>query len=42
MTQQENEIKQLFIGSKAKEVIKNSEIPVLSIKPSANDRIEIS
>jgi nucleotide-binding universal stress UspA family protein len=42
MTQQENEIKQLFIGSKAKEVIKNSEIPVLSIKPSTVDRIEIS
>lgn len=42
MTQQENEIKQLFIGSKAKEVIKNSDIPVLSIKPSITDRIEIS
>lgn len=42
MTQQENEIKQLFIGSKAKEVIKNSDIPVLSIKPSVEDRIEIS
>lgn len=41
MTQQENEIKELFIGSKAKEVIKNSEIPVLSIKPSEKDRIEI-
>jgi nucleotide-binding universal stress UspA family protein len=42
MTQQENEIKQLFIGSKAKEIIKNSEIPVLSIKPLSLNRIEIS
>lgn len=42
MTQQENEIKELFIGSKAKEVIKNSDIPVLSIKPSITERIEIS
>tara|TARA_R110001592_G_scaffold71166_2_gene217813 strand:- start:701 stop:1564 length:864 start_codon:yes stop_codon:yes gene_type:complete len=42
MTQQENEIKQLFIGSKAKEVIKNSDIPVLSIKPSVDNRLEIS
>lgn len=42
MTQQENEIKQLFIGSKVKEVIKNSDIPVLSIKPSVDNRLEIS
>ncbi len=42
MTQQEKDIKELFIGSKAKEVINNSEIPVLSIQPSLKDRIEIS
>lgn len=42
MTQQEKDIKELFIGSKAKEVINNSEIPVLSIQPSVKDRIEIN
>jgi len=41
MTQEENNIKQLFIGSKAKEVIKNSNIPVISIQPSTKDRIEL-
>lgn len=41
MTQQETEIKAFFIGSNAREVINNSEIPVLSIQPSVKDRIEI-
>jgi len=41
MTQQEKEIKKLFIGSKAKGVINNSDIPVLSIHPSEKDRLEI-
>ena len=41
MTQQEKEIKKLFIGSKAKEVINHSNIPVLSIHPSEKDRLEI-
>lgn len=41
MTQQEKDIKEFFIGSQAREVINNSEIPVLSIQPSVKDRIEI-
>lgn len=41
MTQQEKDIKEFFIGSQAKAVINNSDIPVLSISPSINDRIEI-
>lgn len=41
MTQQEKEIKEFFIGSQAREIINNSEIPVLSIQPSIADRIEI-
>lgn len=41
MTQEESDIKQLFIGSKAKGVIKNSNIPVISIQPSTKDRIEL-
>ena len=41
MTQQEKEFKEFFIGSQAREVINNSEIPVLSIQPSVKDRIEI-
>lgn len=41
MTQQEKDFKELFIGSKAKEVINYSNIPVLSIHPSEKDRLEI-
>lgn len=41
MTQQEKDFKEFFIGSQAREVINNSEIPVLSIQPSVKDRIEI-
>ena len=33
MTQQENEFKQFFIGSKAKQIIFDSDIPVLTINP---------
>lgn len=33
MTQQENEFKELFIGSKAQAIINHSEIPVLSVLP---------
>ncbi len=41
MTQQEKDIKEFFIGSHAREVINLSDIPVLSVQPSVNDRIEI-
>ena len=41
MTQQEKDIKEFFIGSHAREVINFSDIPVLSVQPSVNDRIEI-
>lgn len=41
MTQQEKDIKEFFIGSHAREIINNSDIPVLSIQPSIEDRIEI-
>jgi len=33
MTQQENNFKELFIGSKAQAIINHSEIPVLSVLP---------
>jgi nucleotide-binding universal stress UspA family protein len=41
MTQQETDIKAFFIGSNAREVINNSDIPVLSIQPNEKERIEI-
>ncbi|HRN41529.1 MAG TPA: universal stress protein [Vicingus sp.] len=41
MTQQETDIKAFFIGSNAREVINNSDIPVLSIQPNERERIEI-
>lgn len=41
MTQQETSIKSFFIGSNAREVINNSDIPVLSIQPNEKERIEI-
>ncbi len=41
MTQQETDIKQFFIGSQAREIINYSDIPVLSVQPSIEDRIEI-
>lgn len=34
MTQQEGGIKELFIGSAARELIRNSEIPVMSVQPA--------
>lgn len=41
MTQQEMEWTQLFIGSQAQEVINNSEIPVLSIRPMARKDMSV-
>lgn len=41
MTQQEKDIKEFFIGSHAREIINNSDIPVLSVLPSVEDRIGI-
>ncbi|MCC7331393.1 MAG: universal stress protein [Flavobacteriales bacterium] len=42
MTQQEKDLRTFFIGSNAKEIICNSNIPVLSIQPSEKDRIQIN
>ena len=33
MTQQENDFKELFIGSKAQAIINKSEVPVMSVLP---------
>jgi len=38
MTQQEGEMKPLFIGSTAQNIIDNSDVPVMSIVPASNKR----